>query len=462
MKTPWSTGEWKQVVVYGLGVSGVAAARFLKSRGVAVIGVDLRSDVGFDLAAESLENSSLGVDDPELPSDVDAVVLSPGVPGDRRLVVKARETGLPVLSEVELAFPYLRGPVVAVTGSNGKSSTVAMTAGILELAGLQVELCGNIGEPLCSKIDGSPGRVFVVELSSFQLEAVSLFHADSAALLNLSPDHLDRYEDFAGYVAAKSRIFERQTTESTAVLNADDEGVAAIGKELRGGRRRYFSRDGRVKNGCYAEGSEIVEVSEANGESRLFSKSDLQVSGLHNLENAMAAALLARSRGADADAVRRGLSEFRGLPHRLEEVRRRRGVVWFDDSKGTNVGATEKSLEGFADHSVHLILGGRAKGTDPSALRDSVRRKARRLYLIGEAAGEFEEALGAWVDSENVGTLERAISRAAEQAQPGEVVLLSPSCASFDQFESFEDRGECFQVLVNALNGENGGEEARL
>lgn len=462
MKTPWSTDEWKRVVVYGLGSSGLAAARFLVSQGVAVIGVDQRSDVGVDLAAESLESSLLGVDDVELPGAVDAVVLSPGVPGHRRLLVEARESGLPVLSEVELAFPYLRGPVVAVTGSNGKSSTVAMTAGILEQAGLQVELCGNIGEPLCSKIEGPPGRVFVVELSSFQLEEISLFRADCAALLNLSPDHLDRYESFGDYVSAKTRIFERQTADSTAVLNADDERVAAIGEELPRGRLRYFSRAGEVRDGCYADGSEVVEVSEEGEVKRLFSKSDLRVAGLHNLENAMAAALLARSRGVDAAAVRRGLAEFRGLPHRLEEVRKRHGVVWFDDSKGTNVGATEKSLEGFADHSVHLILGGRAKGTDPSALRDAVERKARRLYLIGESADEFEEALGACVDSENVGTLERAIFSADEQARPGEVVLLSPACASFDQFESFEHRGECFQALVNALNGESGVEEARL
>ena len=462
MRTPWSGREWNRVAVYGLGVSGLAAVRFLRSRGVEVVGVDRRDvlDLGDD--EPLVEQWVLGEEDPALPSSVDAVVLSPGVPGSRRLVREARAAAVPVLSEVELAFPYLGGPLVAVTGSNGKSTSAVMTARILERAGMDVVLCGNIGQPLCSKIGGPPRRTFVVELSSFQLEAVALFKADSAALLNVSPDHLDRHDSLECYLAAKSRIFERQTPDSTAVLNADDERVVEVGSTLTEPRRRFFSRRSRVSDGCFMSGADVLETSPGADAQPLFSASDLRVPGVHNLENAMAAALLARSRGVSAEAVRNGLADFEGLPHRLQKIRSRRGVEWYDDSKGTNVGATEKSLLGFPDGSVHLILGGRAKGVDPTVLADAIRRKVKRVYLIGETAAEFERALGKWVSSDNVGTLEAAIELAARQADAGEVVLLSPACASFDQFESFEHRGRQFQSLVRALNGENHGEEAGL
>lgn len=462
MRTPWSESEWRRVAVYGLGVSGLAAARFLHSQKVAVVGVDRRAEVELEDEGGLIESWVLGRDDPGLPTGVDAVVLSPGIPGDRRLVQEAKAAGLPVISEVELAFPFLAGPVVAITGSNGKSTSAAMTARILQRAGLDVELCGNIGEPLCSKIGGPPGRTFVVELSSFQLQDVALFKADGAALLNLSPDHLDRHHDFADYVAAKSRIFERQTPDSTAVLNADDTRTSEIGDRLSDPRRRFFSRRSKVSDGCFMVGADVLETSPGCQSQSLFSASDLQVEGVHNLENAMAAALLARSRGVSAEAIRNGLADFPGLPHRLQKVRRRLGVEWYDDSKGTNPGATEKSLLGFPDRSVHLILGGQSKGADPAALSDVIKRKVKHVYFIGEAAGELEAALGRWADSDNVGTLEVAIELAARRAEAGEIVLLSPACASFDQFESFEDRGRCFQSLVNALNGEPRGEEARV
>ncbi len=315
MTTPWNIKEWRRVVVYGLGLSGRAAMRLLQAKDISVVAVDQRAEA--DVARDSSDAAEwiLGRSDPELPRAVDAVILSPGVPGDRLLVRQAREAGVPVLAEVELAFPFLAGPVVAVTGSNGKSSTAVMTACILKRAGRAVELCGNIGPPLCSRIDGAKGRIFVVELSSFQLENVSLFKADSAALLNLSPDHLDRYDTFALYAAAKRRIFERQTADSTAVLNADDGSVAEMGDGLAGARRRYFSRVSPVEDGCYARRSEVLEAIPGAGTAGLFSPADLRVGGIHNLENAMAAALLARSCGVSSKAVRQGLSDFRGLPH---------------------------------------------------------------------------------------------------------------------------------------------------
>ena len=462
MRTPWGNEEWSAVVVYGLGVSGVAAARFLHSRGVGVVGVDRREELDLGTDQSLIERWVLGENDPGLPAGVDAVVLSPGVSGRRRLVREARAAGLPVISEVELAFPFLGGPVVAITGSNGKSTSAVMTAGILERAGVDVVLCGNIGEPLCSKIGGPRGRTFVVELSSFQLDDVATFKADGAALLNVSPDHLDRHEDFDSYVAAKARIFERQTPASTAVFNADDDRVRRVADGVCEPRRRFFSRQSRVSDGCFMSGADVLETSPGSGTQPLFSASDLRVAGLHNLENAMAAALLARSRGVSAEGVRNGLSDFEGLPHRLQKVRLRGGVEWYDDSKGTNVGATEKSLLGFPDASVHLILGGQSKGADAATLAEVVDRKVKRVYLIGEAAAEFERALGHRVPCDSVGTLEAAIGLAARQAEPGEIVLLSPACASFDQFEGFEDRGRRFQSLVRSLNGEPHGEEAGL
>jgi UDP-N-acetylmuramoylalanine--D-glutamate ligase len=448
MNVPWGGGDWRRVLVYGLGLSGTAAARFLRRRGVEVLGADRRAaaelDLG-DLAGDPGVELLPGGEAAELPPGVDGVVVSPGVPPDRPLLAAARRAGLPVIAEIELAFPFLAGRVVGITGSNGKSTTTALAGALLRAGGLAVEVCGNIGTPLTACVDGPPGRVFVVELSSFQLEGIATWRADAAALLNLSVDHLDRHAGLAGYAAAKRRVFERQRPEDTAVLNADDPMVAAT---VTRARRRLFSLVRPVEDGCHLAGEEVVEVGGAVPAAVLFRRGDLPLAGLHNLENAMAAALLARALGAAPEAVRRGLAGFRGLPHRLEKVAERAGVVYFDDSKGTNVAATARSLEGFPDGSVHLILGGRNKGAEPESLADAVRRKARALYLIGEWAPALERALGDLVPSERAGTLARAVELAAERARAGEVVLLSPACASFDQFRDFADRGNQFQRLV--------------
>ena len=452
--------DWRRVLVYGLGVSGTAAARLLRSRGVEVLGVDARpppalalgglaGDPGFTLRAgaepESLAELALAL--PEA-AELDAVVLSPGVPPDRPLVADARRRGLPVVAEVELAFPLLTGPVAAITGSNGKSTTTAMTGAMLRAAGRQVEVCGNIGEAVSARVDGSPGRAFVVELSSFQLEAVDTFRPRAAALLNLAPDHLDRHRGMGAYAAAKRRLFARQEAGDVAVLNADDPGSAAT--EVRA-RRRLFSRLQPVADGCFLAGEAVVEAAPDAPPTELFGRSDVPVPGAHNLENAMAAALLARALGASPRAVREGLAGFRGLPHRMARVAEHGGVVWYDDSKGTNAAATAKSLVDLPDGRVHLILGGRAKGEDPAVaetLAPLVARKARRVYLIGEAAADLERALAATVAEaaprERAGTLERAVAAAAAAARPGDVVLLSPACASFDQFENYAHRGERF------------------
>ncbi len=449
-------GSWRKVLVYGLGLSGRAAARLLAERGVSVLAVDDKAvEVNGDLAGKIELLPGGGSQD--LPAGVDAVVVSPGVPLDRPILEAARRRSvpIPVIAEVELAFPLLEGPVVAITGSNGKSTTTAMTGEMVRAAGLPVEVCGNIGEPLADKVDGPPGRVFVVELSSFQIEGIDTFRPRAAALLNLSEDHLDRYGTLAAYGAAKKRLFRDMDPDGVAVLNADDPET--VGVETRA-RRRYFSRLRPVTDGCWADTEgRVVEVSPDGEDTELFHASDVPLAGVQNLENAMAAALLARAVGVEPAAIRNALRSFRGLPHRLQKVGERGGVFFYDDSKGTNPGATLKAIEGFADGTVHLILGGRNKDADLAVLTPMVRRKARRAYLIGEAAAEFEQALGGAVPYEMAGTLDQAVRSAAAQARPGEAVVLSPACASFDQFRNFVHRGQVFQELVQGELARNPG-----
>ncbi len=460
MNAAWA--DFRRVLVYGLGLSGRAAARLLAERGVTVLAVDDKAvEVNGDLAGKI--ELLPGGGSQALPSGIDAVVVSPGVPLDRPILEDARRQGVPVLAEVELAFPLLGGPVLAITGSNGKSTVTAMTGEMVRAAGLPAEVCGNIGEPLADKVDGAPGRVFVVELSSFQIEGIDTFKPRAAALLNLSEDHLDRYGTVAAYGAAKKRLFRDMDPDGVAVLNADDPETVNV--ETRA-RRRFFSRLRTVADGCWADpGGRVVEVApgdEAPEEIELFHASDVPLAGVQNLENAMAAALLARAVGVEPEAIRAALRGFRGLPHRLQKVGERGGVFFYDDSKGTNPGATLKAIEGFADGTVHLILGGRNKGADLAVLTPMVSRKARRAYLIGEAAGEFEQALGGAVPFEMAGTMEEAVRSAAARARPGETVVLSPACASFDQFRSFVHRGQVFQELVSKVTGGSHGEEARL
>jgi UDP-N-acetylmuramoylalanine--D-glutamate ligase len=499
MNVPWGSGRFERVLVYGLGLSGRAAARLLLGRGVAVAAVDDRPDAdpgelaaepGFELLAGAQaaalgggadQSAALGGSGSDAAwAGIDAVVTSPGVPPDRPVLAAARRRGLPVLAEVELAFPLLNGPVVAITGTNGKSTTTALTGALLAAEGLSVEVCGNIGEPLAARVEGPPGRIFVVELSSFQIDGLDTFRPRAAAFLNLTEDHLDRYHDLAAYAASKRRLFRRQGAGDLAVLNADDPitrtTLAAADRAAAGAgapkprcaaiRRRLFSRRGAVEDGCYlAAGGTVVEVAPGQPARELFAAAAVPLAGVQNLENAMAAALLARGMGASPEAVRQGLAGFVGLPHRMQRVAARHGVTWYDDSKGTNPAATIKSLEGFADGTVHLILGGRNKGADFAPLVPAVRAKARRLYLIGEAAAEIEQALAGAAPMELCGTLDRAVPAASRRARPGEAVVLSPACASFDQFRNFAHRGEVFQQVVRATLAAGGGpdgEEAGL
>ncbi len=455
---------WRRALVYGLGLSGVAAARVLSERGVRVAAVDGRPASELGSAARELLRTgrveTLLNEQAEFPSDIDAVVLSPGVPPNRPLLRRARSATTPVLAEVELAWRLLEASaaptVVAITGSNGKSTTTALTGALLEAAGCAVEICGNIGTPLSACVDGPAGRVFVVELSSFQLEAVGRFRPRAAAILNLSPDHLDRYRNVAEYAAAKARIFRNQARGDIAVVNADDAEARRLGTDRKGAaaqvRRRFFSRLRRVEDGCYLDRDRVIEVG-PGVRRELFRLDDLALDGLHNVENAMAAALLASAVGVDPLGFAPGLRGFAGLPHRMRLVDIVNGVRYYNDSKATNPAASTQALAGFSEGSVHLILGGRAKGdgADFAELATAAATKAAAVYLIGEAAEAIASVLPEGLSRRCCGSLERAVKAAADASSSGQSVLLSPACASFDQFEDFADRGRQFEHLVNAV-----------
>ena len=462
---------WGSALVYGLGLSGVAASRALSDRDVRVAAVDGRPAADLDPGARELLRTGrvdrlLAEEGTGLPAGLDAVVLSPGVPPDRPLLRAARSARVPILAEVELAWRLLEASsaptVVGVTGSNGKSTTTALTGALLQAAGFPVEVCGNIGTPLCARVDGPPDRVFVVELSSFQLEAIDRFRPRAAALLNVSPDHLDRYANVAEYAAAKARIFGRQAGGDIAVVNADD-GDARRWSGGRDGapaavRRRFFSRLRRVEDGCYLDRDRVIEVG-PEFRRELFRLDDLALDGLHNVENAMAAALLAAAVGADPKHFAPALRAFEGLPHRMRLVGTAGGVRYYNDSKATNPAAAMKALAGFDDGSVHLILGGRAKdeGAAFAELASAAAVKAAAVYLIGEAAPLIAPALSGATERHLCGTLERAVEAASAASREGQAVLLSPACASFDQFEDFAQRGRRFEELVRALAGRGGG-----
>ena len=449
----------RSIAVLGFARSGRALAEALLDRGVAVSIGDSRPERDFE-GVEALSRRGarffFGGPPIEFLSGADWLAISPGVPTDDPAVAAARARGLPVLAEIEIAWRIAeaeapgRNRWVAVTGTNGKSTTTTWIAETLRRSGRPVALAGNIGAPLSGFLSESGGRDFVCEVSSFQLEAIDRFRPDVAVLTNITPDHLDRYLGFGEYAAAKARLFARQRPEDVAILNADDPASNGIPTRAR---RVLFSRRGRpAGKGAWLEQGEIV--SDAAGDRHAVVPADrLALPGAHNLENALAVVAAAECLGAPAESIADALTRFQGLPHRTELVAESGGVRYVDDSKGTNVDAAAKSLEGFADGSVLLILGGRDKHGDFAGLRELAARKARTVLTIGEAAETIESALAGAAPVERSGTMEKAVARAAALARPGDTVLLSPACASFDQYGNFEERGRHFAALVRKTVG---------
>lgn len=456
-----------RVTVLGFARSGRALTEALIERGLEVVVVDDKPadeiegrrdyeerGVRFFLGGRGEGSDALrGVDPRQALDGSGWLALSPGVPPSHPLVALARRRGLAVLSEVEIAWRIAEeerageNRWVGVTGTNGKSTTTAWIAEILRFGRRSVALAGNIGAPLSGFLADRQARDFVCELSSFQLETIDRFRPDVAVLTNVTPDHLDRYAGLEEYAAAKERIFVNQRGADFAVVNADDS-VASRARTRA--RRVPFSRKTRAPGGTWCEGGSLF--SEVRGARReVLPAKRLSLPGAHNLENALAALAAVECLDAPPAAIEKGLTEFPGLPHRSETVAEASGVSWVNDSKGTNVDATAKSLEGRAAKSVLLILGGRDKHGDFSKLAGPVAHAARIVFTIGEASPIIEKALAGVAPIENRGTMESAVSRAAELARPGDTVLLSPACASFDQYGNFEERGRHFAELVRRL-----------
>lgn len=437
--------------------SGVAAAHWLSDHGAVVTGTDLRGPEAFPTIVPELLNRHIGLElGPPRESTFlrqDLIVLSPGVPADLPVLNLARQKGIPVVPEIELAGWFLKGRLAGITGTNGKTTTATLLGRMLEASGFSTFVGGNIGVPLLSAVDlDPPPSIVVSELSSFQLETISSFRPHVAALLNLSPNHLDRHPSFEAYIAAKARIFSNQKQEDYAILNADDENVMKLAPSIRS-QKVLFSRRRELASGVFVSAGTVLYRVQ-NLEAGLMRTSDVRLLGTFNLENVLAASAAACVLGAEFSSIRRAVREFSGVEHRLEFVREIRGVDFYNDSKATSVDAAAKALSSF-ERGVHLILGGKDKGAPYGPLRSLLKDRVREVLVIGAARKQIVSDLAGAAEIVEAGDLETAVRTAAERARPGDVVLLAPACSSFDQFENFEHRGRVFKELVQRLAEES-------
>ena len=441
----------KKVLVIGAARSGIAAARFLASQGAVVALTDQKPIEKWTTEALALKELGVGLLPGEPPSwlldQLDLVVVSPGVPATIIPIRYAERAGAEVIGEVELAYRYLKGRVVAITGSNGKTTTTSLIGEFLGDAGLQVQVGGNIGKPLISMIETSKEDGWTVaELSSFQLETIKTFRPSIALVLNVTPNHMDRYETFNDYAAAKHRIFMNQAVEDTAVLNADDPTVSSWSSGLRA-KVLNFSVRTEVENGVFLRGRELIYRGKV-----LLNVDEMKLRGMHNVENVAAAFAAGIAAGASIDSMNDTAKRFDPVEHRLEFVAEIAGVKFYNDSKATSVDATLKALEAFAEEAgkVVLILGGRGKKAPYAPLEPLVRAKVRKLVLIGEDAETIAKELGNSAPFERASDMKDAVVRSFAAAEKGDVILLAPACASFDMFDSFEHRGKVFKEEVRA------------
>ena len=439
----------KKVMVIGLARTGSEAARFLVRQGAEVLVSDSRGEQELRGEIESLTGLPLrfllGGEEVGWVEGLDVLIPSPGVPSQNPLLRQACGKGIEIISEIELAYRFVRFPLVAITGTNGKSTTTSLVGEILREAGISAFVGGNIGTPLIGFVSG-PWDWGVVEVSSFQLEWVEQFRPRIAVLLNLTEDHLDRYPDVASYCEAKGRIFDAQGDEDVAILNRDDPLVWSL-KERARARVVSFGW-AEVDQGVFASKDEII-WRDKDDEER-FPITRVRIQGVHNVENLMAAVAVAKSIPVPREAIQRAIEEFPGMEHRLEFVREKDAVRYYNDSKGTNAGAVSKSLASFSDPII-LIAGGIHKGGDYRILKNEVRSKVKTLILFGAAKGIIQQALGHLADTVVVESLEAAVQEAQKYALAGDVVLLSPACSSFDMFRDYEERGRVFKTLVQSL-----------
>lgn len=454
------------VTVLGLARSGIAACRLLQEAGARVTVADRKEAEQLTAVLDTIDRTQVqvkvGSDYESSLNEADLVVISPGVPYRMEALERARRRGVKVVGELDLASRFVTAPMLAVTGTNGKSTTVTLIGKMLAEQGKRAFVGGNLGTALSeaaratlqAKKQGRPNPYdyLVVEVSSFQLETIDRFHPWIASILNVTVDHQDRYDSIDEYLAAKRRIFENQTERDYALFNLDDSRVAALRSGVRA-KRLGFSRTQRVgpemDGGTFLEGDRIV-TTVTGAKQDICRPNEIRMLGHHNVENVMAAATYAALWGCPEDIIRRVVSTFPGLEHALELVRERQGVRFVNDSKGTNVDATLKALEGI-DEPIWLIAGGRDKGGDFSRLTEAVRRKVKQVVLIGEAAPLIKNAWSGATAISEASSMREAVEQAAQGASSGEVVLMSPACASFDMFQDYQDRGRQFKAAVAAL-----------
>ncbi len=445
----------KNILVVGLARSGAAVAEFLAERGAHVTINDTKPESELKdapgLRSQGIEIIA-GSHPAELFEKSDLIIASPGVPLALEPFKKARAAGIPVIGDVELASRFIHGRLIGITGSNGKTTTTTLIGELLEDAGFPTQVGGNIGTPLISLVESSRDDSFtVIELSSFQLEAVEQLRLFAAVLLNITPDHLDRYESMEEYAAAKANIFRNQTTGDAAVLNADDERVSEMSR-LTPSRIIFFSRTRELDEGIFLRGDEIVNRGFGR-EQVLVTRSEIPLRGDHNLENVMAAMAVGMVCGASPESMRSTVRAFKGVEHRLEFVAEIEGVKFYNDSKATNVDAAIKSLEAFEGGLV-VILGGKDKGSDYRPLAPLVRERCRHVILIGAASEKIAAALESTRPLHRAATMREAVGLGFELSAAGDTVLLAPACASFDMFENYEHRGRVFKEAVRMVKTE--------
>jgi UDP-N-acetylmuramoylalanine--D-glutamate ligase len=446
----------RKVLVLGAARSGIASARFLAQRGATVALNDRKPLDEWSGEALGLKTEGVGLVAGDAPSwlldQIDLVVISPGVPSKSIPVRYAERRGVEVIGEIELASRFLRGRIVAITGTNGKTTTTSLIGQMLKDAGMNVQVGGNIGKALITMIESSRDDGWnVVEVSSFQLETIVDFHPTVAAVLNVTPNHMDRYESVMDYAAAKQRIFANQRTGDVAILNADDEIVSSWASGLRA-HVVPFSINRDLPEGVFLRGRDLISRTE-DGEKVLVTRDEMQLRGLHNVENVLAALAAGLAAGAPAESLRETVRRFHPVEHRLEQVTDIDRVRFFNDSKATSVDATLKALEAFADDSgkIVLILGGRGKQAPYAPLAPLIHKRVRKLILIGEDAPAIEKELKDAAPFARAADMRDAVKQAFTAAKAGDIVLLAPACASFDMFESFEHRGQVFKDEVQSL-----------
>jgi UDP-N-acetylmuramoylalanine--D-glutamate ligase len=448
----------KTVLVAGAGRSGISSTRFLLSQGARVILTDTKTRESLEHSISGLieqaSNSGelvleLGKNRDSSFAQCDLVVVSPGMPLALPVFEISRKARIPVIAEVELAYRHLQGKIVGITGSNGKTTTTTLVSELLTGAGLKAHAAGNIGTPLIDFVENStPEDIHVVELSSFQLEAIHEFCPQIGSILNLTPDHMDRYRRFEDYIAAKQRIFMNQKPNNFAVLNADDTRTAAMRNKM-GAQPVFFSRQNSVEYGAFVRNGRVIFRNE-QGEQDLLAVNAIALKGSHNLENVLAASAMAILSGAPPESLEENIRKFRAVEHRIEYVAEFRGVQYFNDSKATNVDATIKAIEAFPGN-ILLIAGGRDKESDFAVLKSHVRERVKHLIVIGEASEKLKKALSGATDISDADSMSEAVSLCSRIAEEGDIVLLAPACASFDMFQNYEHRGRVFKEAVHNL-----------